>query len=79
MEDNEEAQKAAAKWRACRRSLHPVFVLVAVVCLLALVGWIGEITELAALVHGRDGHRLLDGADRGVSGAAGTSGMSGGG
>jgi Trk-type K+ transport system membrane component len=44
MEDDEEAQKTAAKWRACRRSLHPVFALVALVCLLALVGWIGEVT-----------------------------------
>ena len=44
MEDSDEAQKAADKWRACRRSLHPVFALVAGICLLALVGWIGEIT-----------------------------------
>lgn len=49
MEDTEEAQKAAAKWRACRRALHPVFALVALVCLLALVGWSGEIT---AWMHG---------------------------
>jgi Trk-type K+ transport system membrane component len=45
MEESDDAQKAAAKWRACRRSLHPVFALAAVVCLLALVGWIGEITR----------------------------------
>ncbi len=44
MEDHEEAQKAAANWRALRRALHPVFALVAVFCLLALVGWLGEIT-----------------------------------
>ncbi len=44
MEDSEEAQEDSAKWRAFRRSLHPVFALVAGVCLLALVGWIGEIT-----------------------------------
>ncbi len=59
MEDHEEAQKAAAKWRACRRALHPVFALVALVCLLALVGWIGEITALDARVHGGDGYRIL--------------------
>ena len=45
MEDSEEAQKAAAKWLACRRSLHPVFALVAGVCLLALVGWIGKVND----------------------------------
>ena len=49
MEDSEEAQKAAAKWLACRRSLHPAFALVAGVCLLALVGWIGKVN---GWVHG---------------------------
>ena len=44
MEESEEAQSAAAKWQAFRRSLHPVFVIVAGVSLLALIGWIGKIT-----------------------------------
>lgn len=44
MQDSDEAQTAAVNWRACRRALHPIFALIAGVCLLALVGWIGEIT-----------------------------------
>ena len=48
MEDSEEVQKAAAKWRFGRRSLHPFFALVAGVCLLAVVGWTGEV---GVLVH----------------------------
>ena len=48
MEDSEEAQRTTAKWQACRRTLHPVFALVAGICLLALVGWIGKVN---AWVH----------------------------
>ncbi len=49
MEDSEEAQWAPAKWQAFRRALHPLFTLLAGVCLLAMIGWIGEITNW---VHG---------------------------
>lgn len=30
-------------WQICRRSLHPLFALVAGVCLLALIGWLGDV------------------------------------
>lgn len=33
----------SAGWRICRQSLHPLFALVAGVCLLALIGWLGEV------------------------------------
>ncbi len=42
MDDSAESQSAATKFR---RSLHPVFALVAGVCLLALVGWIGKVND----------------------------------
>jgi trk system potassium uptake protein len=48
MEEDEDVQKTAAKWRAVRRALHPVFALIAGICLIAVVGWIGEI---ATWVH----------------------------
>jgi Trk-type K+ transport system membrane component len=34
----------SAGWKICRRALHPLFALVAGVCLLALVGWLEEVT-----------------------------------
>ena len=40
---NETPPLATAKWQACWRLLHPAFALVAGVCLLALVGWIGRV------------------------------------
>jgi trk system potassium uptake protein TrkH len=40
---NETPPLATAKWQTCWRLLHPTFALVAGICLLALVGWIGKV------------------------------------
>ena len=46
MEESDVLQVATFRWWVCRRSLHPFFALVAAICLLAVVGWIGRISGL---------------------------------
>ncbi|MEY3895874.1 MAG: hypothetical protein RLZZ214_1394 [Verrucomicrobiota bacterium] len=45
MEDEDGLDEKALKLRALRRTLHPFFALVAGACLLAVIGWHGEIKE----------------------------------
>lgn len=44
MRDSDGSQEASDGLQAFRRSLHPIFALVAGVCLLILVGWTGVVT-----------------------------------
>jgi Trk-type K+ transport system membrane component len=45
MDELEGAGAAPASVRICRQGLHPLFALLAAICLLALVGWSGEVTS----------------------------------
>jgi trk system potassium uptake protein TrkH len=45
MDDLEGSAGTPASVKACRHVLHPLFALLAVVCLLSIVGWTGVVTE----------------------------------
>jgi trk system potassium uptake protein len=45
MDDLEGSAGTPASVKACRHVLHPLFALLAVVCLLSIVGWTGFVTE----------------------------------
>lgn len=45
MEDSEGLDERGLRLRSLRRSLHPFFALMAGACLLAIIGWHGEIKE----------------------------------
>jgi Trk-type K+ transport system membrane component len=44
MDDLEGSGATPASVKVCRQGLHPLFALLAAVCLLGLVGWTGEVT-----------------------------------
>lgn len=44
MDEFEEQSTTPASVKACRQWLHPLFALLASICLLGIVGWTGEVT-----------------------------------
>ena len=45
MDDRSGSEAAPASVRICRQGLHPLFALLAVVCLLSMIGWTGTVTD----------------------------------
>ena len=45
MDDRSGSEAAPASVRLCRQGLHPLFAILAVVCLLARIGWTGTVAD----------------------------------
>ena len=45
MDDREGSDAAPASVKFCRRGLHPLFALLAAVCLLSMIGWTGTVAD----------------------------------
>lgn len=45
MDDREGSDAAPASVKFCRQGLHPLFALLAAVCLLAMIGWTGTVVD----------------------------------